>query len=68
MGIIIVEDSDELPIHVSGHPQRGELKQMYDWVRPEILVPVHGEAAHLTAQSKLATDHGIKHVAACSKW
>lgn len=62
MGIEIVEDSDELPIHVSGHPRRGELIQMYDWVRPEILVPVHGEAAHLTAQAKLATDHGIVHV------
>jgi ribonuclease J len=62
MGIEIVEDSDELPIHVSGHPRRNELKQMYDWVRPEILVPVHGEAAHLTAHSKLASEHGIAHV------
>jgi ribonuclease J len=58
-GIIIVEDSDELPIHVSGHPCRNELKQMYEWVRPDILVPVHGEAAHLVAHTKLALESGI---------
>ncbi len=58
-GIIIVEDSDELPIHVSGHPSRNELKQMYEWTKPSILVPVHGEAAHLVAHTKLALESGI---------
>lgn len=61
-GITIIDDSEELPIHVSGHPRRDELKQMYSWVNPEILVPVHGEAAHLTAHQKLAHENGIKHV------
>jgi len=60
-GIKIISDTDAL-VHVSGHPRRNELVQMYDWVRPQILVPVHGEAAHLTAQAKLALDHGIPQV------
>lgn len=62
MGISILDDSETLPIHVSGHPRRGELITMYDLVRPDILVPVHGEAAHLTAQSELALGAGIAHV------
>lgn len=61
-GIRIVEDGDAL-VHVSGHPRRGELKRMYEWVRPNILVPVHGEAAHLVAQGALAATSGVPHVA-----
>ncbi len=57
-GIHIVTDSDAL-VHVSGHPRRSELLQMYEWTRPQILVPVHGEAAHLTAQTELALQAGI---------
>ena len=60
-GIKIVTDSDAL-VHVSGHPRRSELVQMYEWTRPQILVPVHGEAAHLTAQAELAASAGIKTV------
>ncbi len=61
-GLLIIEDHDAL-VHVSGHPRRGELKRMYEWVRPRILVPVHGEAAHLVAQGSLAAMSGIPHVA-----
>ena len=60
-GIRVIEDSDA-PVHVSGHPRRNELKQMYDWVKPRILVPVHGEAAHLVAQGSLAAMAGIPEV------
>ncbi|MCT8990657.1 ribonuclease J [Chelativorans sp. SCAU2101] len=60
-GIRVVEDGDAL-VHVSGHPRRNELKQMYDWVKPQILVPVHGEAAHLVAQGSLAAMAGIPEV------
>ena len=60
-GVRIVTDSDAL-VHVSGHPRRSELVQMYEWVRPRILVPVHGEAAHLTAQTELAKSFGIPEV------
>lgn len=62
MGIDVLEDSTDLPIHVSGHPPRDELRQMYEHVRPDILVPVHGEAAHLSAHQKLASEYGIAHV------
>jgi ribonuclease J len=60
-GIKIVTDSQAL-VHVSGHPRRNELLKMYEWVRPQILVPVHGEAAHLTAQAELALGAGIETV------
>jgi len=60
-GIKIISDTDAL-VHVSGHPRRNELLKMYEWVRPEILVPVHGEAAHLTAQAELARSAGIAQV------
>ncbi|MEC9343157.1 MAG: ribonuclease J [Pseudomonadota bacterium] len=61
LGINIITDDDGL-VHVSGHPRRDELRQMYEWVRPQILVPVHGEAAHLSAQAKLAAEAGIPQV------
>ncbi|HEX5934710.1 MAG TPA: ribonuclease J [Pseudorhizobium sp.] len=57
-GIHIVTDSEAL-VHVSGHPRRNELLRMYEWTRPRILVPVHGEAAHLTAQAELGLQAGI---------
>lgn len=60
-GIKIITDGAEL-VHVSGHPRRSELQQMYSWVKPQILVPVHGEAAHLTAHAELAKASGIKQV------
>jgi ribonuclease J len=60
-GIKIITDSQAL-VHVSGHPRRNELLKMYEWIRPEVLVPVHGEAAHLTAQAALGLGAGIKTV------
>lgn len=57
-GIKIVTDGQAL-VHVSGHPRRNELLKMYEWTRPQVLVPVHGEAAHLTAQRELAQSAGI---------
>lgn len=60
-GVHIVTDNEAL-VHVSGHPRRNELLRMYEWVRPQVLVPVHGEAAHLTAQAELGLQAGIKTV------
>jgi ribonuclease J len=57
-GIHIVTDNEAL-VHVSGHPRRNELQKMYQWTRPKVLVPVHGEAAHLVAQKELAQQSGI---------
>lgn len=61
-GMKIIEDGDAL-VHVSGHPRRSELKRMYEWVRPRIGVPVHGEAAHLVGQGSLMAMSGIPEVA-----
>jgi len=41
------------PVHVSGHPAQDELVQMLQWVRPRVLVPVHGELRHQTAHAEL---------------
>ncbi len=54
-GIEVVTDEDYM-IHVSGHPAREELTQMYQWVRPRIAIPVHGEARHLMEHAELARD------------
>ncbi|MGB6117576.1 MAG: ribonuclease J [Mesorhizobium sp.] len=61
MGVKIIEDGDAL-VHVSGHPRRNELRKMYEWTRPQILVPVHGEAMHLVAQGALGANSGIEQV------
>lgn len=61
MGCHILTDSDAL-IHVTGHPRRGELKQMYGWIRPKIVVPMHGEARHLMANADLARSLGVGEV------
>jgi len=60
-GIKIITERDQL-VHVSGHPRRAELKQLYDWLKPKILVPAHGEALHLTAHAEFGRDCGIETV------
>ena len=50
----LMADESELPIHASGHPCQEELKQMYEWVRPEIAIPTHGEVQHMQANAEMA--------------
>lgn len=57
-GCEILTDNEAL-VHVSGHPRRDELRQMYRWMRPRIAVPMHGEARHLKAQAELAREMGV---------
>ena len=57
-GITIVTDRQS-PIHVSGHPGRPELEALYGWIRPQILVPVHGEMRHMAEQARLGSAFGI---------
>jgi ribonuclease J len=58
LGVLIVTEKQS-HVHVSGHPGRPELVQMYEWVRPEIVIPVHGEARHMAAQARLALASGV---------
>lgn len=57
-GITMVTDRQSM-IHVSGHPGRPELRALYGWLRPEILVPVHGEMRHMREQGRLGAASGI---------
>ncbi len=59
-GIVMVTDRQS-EIHVSGHPGRPELEALYGWIRPEILVPVHGEIRHMQEQARLGAASGIEH-------
>ena len=46
-------------VHVSGHPGQPELAQMYDWLRPEVLVPTHGEMRHMMEHARFGLEQGI---------
>ncbi|MFG1398518.1 ribonuclease J [Roseixanthobacter pseudopolyaromaticivorans] len=63
-GVRVMTDRDAL-VHVSGHPRRGELEQMYGWVRPQVSVPVHGEPMHLAEHAALARRVGVPEVVSC---
>jgi ribonuclease J len=60
-GIEVITDQDA-PVHVSGHPRRGELEQLYRWVKPKIAIPMHGEGRHLEAHARLAEKLGVSEV------
>ena len=58
-GVLMVTDR-QAEVHVSGHPGRPELEAMYRWIRPEILLPVHGERRHMAEQARLGLTSGIR--------
>ncbi|HEY7979423.1 MAG TPA: ribonuclease J [Rhizomicrobium sp.] len=53
LGVEVLTVEDHF-VHVSGHPCRDELSEMYRWVRPQIAVPVHGELRHMSEHARLA--------------
>ncbi|OAN62738.1 ribonuclease J [Sphingomonas sp. TDK1] len=57
-GVDIITDRQAF-VHVSGHPGRPELAEMYKWIRPEIIVPVHGEIRHMHEQARFALEQGV---------
>jgi len=63
-GIEVITDRTHL-VHVSGHPRRDELRDMISWVKPQILIPVHGEALHLNEHADLARKAGVPKVIVC---
>jgi ribonuclease J len=62
-GVEVITDRTHL-VHVSGHPRRAELEDLIGWVRPQTVIPVHGEALHLAEHGELARRCGA-HVVIC---
>ncbi|MGB0577257.1 MAG: ribonuclease J [Alphaproteobacteria bacterium] len=58
LNVEVINERDAF-VHVSGHPAREELQELYDWVKPPMLVPIHGEARHLIEHSKFAAENGV---------
>ena len=63
-GVEVITDRTHM-VHVSGHPRRDELRDMISWVRPQLLIPAHGEALHLSEHAKLARECGVPKVLIC---
>jgi ribonuclease J len=57
-GVIMITEK-QAHVHVSGHPSRPELKSMYAWIRPELLLPVHGERRHMAEQARFGLACGV---------
>ena len=57
-GIEVISEENEF-IHVSGHPNREDLKDMYNWVKPKSIIPVHGEHRHMIEHVKFAKEMQI---------
>ena len=64
-GVEVITENDA-PIHVSGHPARDEVANMYSWVRPQISVPVHGDARHIEHHIEFAREMGVTESVAVS--
>ena len=58
-GVRLYTEKDHPHVHVSGHPCRDEMKQMYAWARPKIAVPTHGMRRHLAEHANMAKDLGV---------
>ena len=63
-GVEVITDRTHL-VHVSGHPRRAELEDLIGWVKPKVLIPVHGEALHLHEHAALARRCGVRDVVRC---
>jgi ribonuclease J len=63
-GVEVVTDRTHL-VHVSGHPRREELEALIGWVKPQVLIPVHGEAVHMAEHAALAKRCGVPQVVQC---
>ncbi len=63
-GIKVITDRTHL-VHVSGHPRIGEVEELLGWVKPKILIPVHGEALHLSEHAAIGRRLGIPDIVSC---
>ena len=58
LGVVTITER-QAHVHVSGHPGRPELAEMYKWIRPQLLVPVHGEPRHLREHARFGLSQGV---------
>ena len=61
-GADVITDRTTALIHASGHPRRGEVAKFYEWIRPKIAIPAHGEELHLEEHARFAALCGVEHV------
>ena len=61
IGVEILTERDHF-VHVSGHPSKKELRRLYELLRPNTVIPVHGEHIHMHEHAKIAKSMGIKNV------
>ena len=54
-GIEVISEESEF-VHVSGHPNREDLREMYEWVKPQCTIPVHGEHRHMIEHISFANE------------
>jgi len=54
-GVEVISEESEF-VHVSGHPNREDLKDMYNWVKPKAVIPVHGEHRHMIEHINFAKE------------
>ena len=59
-GVEIITEENSF-VHVSGHPNRDDLKDMYNWIKPRCVIPVHGEHRHMIEQAKFAKEMQVPH-------
>jgi len=57
-GIEVISEESEF-VHVSGHPNRDDLREMYEWVKPQCVIPVHGEHRHMIEHMKFALEMNV---------
>jgi ribonuclease J len=57
-GIEVISEENEF-VHVSGHPNREDLKEMYEWIKPQCTIPVHGEHRHMIEHMKFAKEMNV---------
>jgi len=62
----VITDQEVPLIHVSGHPKRDEIREMYEVINPPLVIPVHGEQSHIKLHAEFAKKCGVADVLRCS--
>ncbi|PLX42246.1 MAG: MBL fold metallo-hydrolase [Hyphomicrobiales bacterium] len=60
LGIKTIHGSADFPVHVTGHPYCNEVERLYDMLKPEAAIPIHGETLHLATHAERAREWGVK--------